>query len=927
MQIFHFSKILFNISSLNGFINNMLIFFFIDQHIKEKVKLFESFYDKLYFMTQLLEQDDEKLQKLGEFFKMVWNNRVPAEEFRDLLKKQFTKEEIEKIILLIVKKIGENPKEISSSLTQYPIIIISEDPSIAFANINLENPSEISDARKIIEMCPPNIFNSLPINTEKSAISALNALLVVLMNENKSQIKKDVNQLSQSTYFSVLISSGRLFSPEKFKMAQDLFTKADPFDCPTVQLPITQVHLVMALFPEVLMIPFHFNDKFRTNFLIFTVFQLVILDRSSIKFVTIDSMLAYVFCSFLNFYLVRPTYAVSHFLNTFPKKHFNSKNIVKVKDIFATNKDEIHRYKARFYSQYYGSYDQIAFSEDRDNFENEDSNENSVNNETEKILHFFYNQKENHQKQVHIFNSDIIHNQLPNGLLPTYEDALKFLLSKPDQISIETLIEDALHYPAFTPEIANIFMQKLKEKDYQAAAILANQILKRIEDIRMTWIEQLVFFPIMRALYECLIDIYDEYQFEVLFFLFISFFEGCSSQGDKENLNALRIFISSFDEPFRLFLENFLVRSDELYICNCGINEEKPIKRLLNFLMKCKDTNDFDIDELIKYPYLSLAALIWGAITVHPNSIKLFSYTFPKYSILKRFLVYFSFCYKDKFGNLITTSNLIYSINTSECSFELIVRFPPSDEYEIRYAIVQHLQMISTCKIKIKNYHMVTLSWRAWIKMYSIKKFVVILLNTLIWASQDKLDETRSRNHFLAAQRILATVFTNPLKIKICMEAENKIKFNTEINRFEINDEIKIDKSEYEKSDEELKIAVLSTIEFVNSYQGSYSDGYSFASFCIPLIMCMKNDWKSEFKKVLNLSHEMLKDSDFKSLKNSFAANFLFISMSILEIQDLIHIEMFDSKFIQMNWRFGINYFFIQSEMKRLQQLGLVSIE
>ena len=145
----------------------MLIFFFIDQHIKEKVKLFESFYDKLYFMTQLLEQDDEKLQKLGEFFKMVWNNRVPAEEFRDLLKKQFTKEEIEKIILLIVKKIGENPKEISSSLTQYPIIIISEDPSIAFANINLENPSEISDARKIIEMCPPNIFNSLPINTEK----------------------------------------------------------------------------------------------------------------------------------------------------------------------------------------------------------------------------------------------------------------------------------------------------------------------------------------------------------------------------------------------------------------------------------------------------------------------------------------------------------------------------------------------------------------------------------------------------------------------------------------------------------------------------------------------------------------------------------------------------------------------------------------
>ena len=98
--------------------------------------------------------------------------------------------------------------------------------------------------------------------------------------------------------------------------------------------------------------------------------------------------------------------------------------MIKVKDIFGSTSNDDYHYEQNFYSSYYGSIDQfIHFEKDEDVNENENDENES---ETEKILHFFYNKNKNHQKQIHIFNSEIIHDQLPNGILPTYEDAFNF---------------------------------------------------------------------------------------------------------------------------------------------------------------------------------------------------------------------------------------------------------------------------------------------------------------------------------------------------------------------------------------------------------------------------------------------------------------------------------------------------------------------
>lgn len=859
-------------------------------------------------------EENAQYQKFREFCKQIWNIREEPDNFCEKFKQEFSKEEIELFINKFTENTQTSVEHFGSSISKYVMSFVSDDPSIIFLTIDFTNERNVSNIRKIIEICSIELFNSLPIYNEKSSKIALNILIVVLMNDSKIQMKKDVSLLAQSTYFSVLISSGRLFDPEKFKHAQALFRTTDPFDCPVFQLPVTQIHLALALFPD-LMIPFYSNDQNKLSFFLFAIFQLIVLDCSNIKLLITDLTLASVYSTFINFYLLNPSYIFTYYLHTFPKKHFTSKNIIKIEDLYSNRiEDEFNKYE------------QFIFTNEKKNHGSDDN--------LETILHFFYdekNLKNNYYQNIsYYFDSNIIHDQLPTGILHSYEDAYNLLSSKPEKISIDTLIEDAIYYPSFTHEVANIFMSKLKHKDYDSAVILANQIFKRIDDICVTWIRQLVFFPIMTALYECLNEITDEYQFEVLFFLFISFFENCTRQGDEDILNTLRKYVSIMEEPFRLFLSNFLFHSTEIFIIKSEISENKPIKKLINFLFDCKENNDFDVDVVIKYPYLILGPLIWGFKTIHPNSMKLLNIKFPKYKILKRFLVHLTSCYQIHADqSVMNSSNLIYTIRTSDSSFDLLTRFPPQEESGIRVIINQHIQQIALPKTKINQFQGIIISWRAWINVFTIEKFVIILIETLIWNEIKKFNQAENRESFILAERILANVFLNPIKTCICSSIDNQAKFNMETNQFEFNENDQLDNNNeiYINSDKALKSAAWTTLEFVDKYVGSYSDGAGLASFCLLLNISIKNDWKSEFKKAFEFCYKMIKESNWKTLKYSFAANFLYVSMSIIEVQNLIDIEMFDLDFLQMNWKFGINFFYIRSEVQRLKELKVISLD
>lgn len=862
------------------------------------------------------EVDNAKLLELRDFCKKMWTIRISTDEFLTLIKKEFSKKEIEVFLKYYIEHLGSDPKDMNSSFNKYLISVISEDPSMVFANLDLENMPLVCGSRKIIEMSDILSFNNLPVYSEKSSQSALNALIVVLMNNNKVEMKKTVFQLARSPYFSVLVSSGRLFFPEKFRQAQLLFKMNDPFDSPISKLPITQVHLVMALFPDYLMEHFYYNDKFKTAFFMFAIFQLITLDESGIKIVATDLTLTALYISFINYYLSNPSYIVSHFLNTFQTTHFKSKRIFKVIEIIR-NDEWMSKY---FSDDYMSNTNQNIFL----NLSKKSNELNETENDREIISNFLKDYNNAPFSQIDIFSFKIIHQQCPNGILPSYEASLNFLFAKPETFSIDTLIEDALHYPSFACEIANIFMQKLVEKDIQSSVNLATQLLKRIDDVRLTWIGQHVFFPIMTALYDCFNEIVDENHFEILFFLFISFYEGCTRPADDDVISSFRKFNSNFDSQLNSYLENFLNRNNEIVVPqNIDFLNDKPINKLYKFLSECKEKNEIDVLQLKKFPYLFVSAFIWGIKTNHPNSLKLLSLKFPNYKVLKRLFIYLSTCHQYKNEK---SSFSIMSIRTTDYSFELLTRFKPMDESDIRILIIDHLQLISIPAVKIVEYQGIVLSWRAWIKIFSIEKFIIILFETLCMAYENEFDQLDSRTIFIFAERVLSTVFQNPIKTNICQFSENQMKFNSETNRFEKVENLNINKNcEYlQKVDNDYKTALWTTLHFVNNYEGGFSEAIGIASFCLLLIISINNDWKSEFKKVFDFSNKMMKNSDWKSLRYSFGTNFLFISMSILDVQDLVHIDVFDLDFLQMNWRLGINYFFIQSEIKKLKEMNFI---
>ena len=143
-------------------------------------------------MSDEKEMEMIKFHKFIEICKSYWNTRGSPIEFRNLVTKEFPPKDIEFFIYIFIQNVGSNPKEFYKSTDEYMLSIISDDPSIMLANLDLNNPSIVTGARKIIQMIKSDSFDSLPVYSEKSAESALNALIIILTNDNKAELKKDI---------------------------------------------------------------------------------------------------------------------------------------------------------------------------------------------------------------------------------------------------------------------------------------------------------------------------------------------------------------------------------------------------------------------------------------------------------------------------------------------------------------------------------------------------------------------------------------------------------------------------------------------------------------------------------------------------------------------------------------------------------------
>ncbi|OHT14651.1 hypothetical protein TRFO_14959 [Tritrichomonas foetus] len=781
---------------------------------------------------------DEETKKVASFCKFCWNKRVSSEEFTHELQKQFCPDQIQKMAFFFLEELGQDEGE-SHSLFYYIINIISEDPSIIFADLDLENPRHVIGARRIVEEIGESLFNVLPVYSERSAKSALNALISILKSQSHAEVRRNILKLSNSSYFSILIASGRIFAPEKFKQAQILFKESDPFDGQIFQLPLTQAHLPSALFSKAVHDP-HFIDNYRDLFFLFSISPQLMTEQSKISNFISTSVQTSVFVYLLNVYLETPMYYLAHFLTSFVPEHYKGKK---------TNESD----------------DEIL----------------------KNILLELYTEEETYKKSGFFTNHEIIHKTLPNGILPTLESAYEFLTRKPDNYNIETIVEDSLKFPSFTKHVTEIYLQKLNDKDIPASVCLTKQMIKIYCDFRITWYTQGILFTVLKAIYEFMKDLTNEESFELVFIFFISIFENCIMMGNNKLNNQCKDFIDTcLDEPLKSLLLNFFSGtnlittnetlnsniSDDLFedITETDNNTENdhPINKLMKFLLEVKEKNDFDPQVLIKSPYLLVPAFFWGIKTVHPNSKKLYKIKFPKYRVLKRFFIQLTICHNGNAMKLFEYAN-----------FDIMVRFPPINIDEMKALVLFQLSGITDLIESTSKYiQSLFFTWQAWINVYSIEKFIKIILSILVWNDESSTDAIESKHLFHYAGSTLAA---------LCHE------------------------------DKELMKTAISTImEFIEEYEGSSKDGYNLASLCILLVISFGSEWHQEFERLLAFRKKLLIDAQEKSMKWSFALQFLVIALYVPEIQKLITIDMFDINFLKFNWQSGIDFFLIQSNIR-----------
>ena len=786
-------------------------------------------------MTDNFFSSDENRKKITEFCKMYWNMQKPITGLSQDLIKIISSDDIKAIISFFLDALGNSQAYPAKPILTYISSFLLEDPASVFANLDLNNPNHVAGARKIIQEYGVSMFNKLPVYSEVSANCALNVLYLALTGNSHTEIKNCIFKISTSTYFSVLVASGRLFAPEKFNKVRQLFKSADPFDGQTSQLPLTQSHLPIALFSDIVYDP-HFNDCYKHTFHMY-LYSLHIKFEESCSLIT-ERLKSGIFIYLVNLYFRKPLFFLQYFIDLFIKSNDQT-----LSDLL-----------------------QSLFSKKTSNY----------NWEAIGISH------------------EIVQDQFPNGILPTYESAYSFFTEKPDlsQIPLESLIKESLKYPAFIDDLSSTYKNYLQfqgnedihERENRIAKliILTKQLLKVYHDIRMTWSFQNYLNEILYWLYSNLMILDTSQQqdkFEILYIFFISLVDDATKLGDNNKKMELQSVFDKFEEPFRSFAYNFLNSTEVVtsQISEYGIyqfgNTSGFIHMIANFLNKCQNNNDVEIDIIEKNPILFPSAFLWATKSLHPNASKLFRLKIPHYKILKIMFFRFAACLQHNPFIMIKDMN-----------YDIMMRFPPQNPDNLRHIILTQLSKLSThFDLSEDIIQTIFFSWRAWAETLSIEKFVRIILDVLLWNESCSNNELESRHLFQYAGSSLSIIFYQNIEL--------------------------------------LQRIFDTVLSFIYEYDGPVNDGYNVASFTVLIMRSMKDKLNETFDKFFEFQRRVKNESSIKSLKFSFTSHFLLISLCVPYLQNMISIDMFDKDFLEFNWEAGIDFFIIQSQNKAKTQV------
>ncbi|OHT03462.1 hypothetical protein TRFO_06718 [Tritrichomonas foetus] len=664
---------------------------------------------------------------IDDFIRTCWNKRISANEFIDEMHSRYDNDGIAKITRQLMILCGQS-YEPTSFIFDYFISIVQNNPSYIFSVIDESDPQQILGCVRLFIKCGDTLFNDFKIGTKDSAICALNALRLVLNYHynDPNLLKEAIIKLSRSPMFSILITSGRVFAPDDFRQVREQFEAANPFDGMMKQLPVSQAHLLSALFTEELSHPQIIQNRHDIITLFASSVQIWYVKDGLFTFFIPDIMKHLYFLLITNF-ITNPSLQLAYMItNLFVRIILKKPGEDEAYLLEPFDKDNLLTLLDQLYSE-------------------------------------FRPEKKASRSQYAEFCAPKIEKEysdyFPKGL--TLERVKKLLVSPPDYIDNSNIFATVFQYPMFVSQLPDYIISYLTPEHMLEATKFAEQIFKKHADFRLLITMQGKMTEFLEALAKLCQKVYDTHCFISIWTVMLSLYRYCWRSGSK----IVRKPCIKFQEEAELPLSQFLgllsgrTTPEEFVQVNPNMTLDQflqissPYEQCFAFLRYLILTNDLESVKFVleARPYLWPSALLWGIKMRHKNAFLLAKMKMPNYKLIDTLFYYMMTALakpKDAWLAVIDFSD-----------YDLLMEFRPHSIAEIQYRIIGDLNIIGKISpLDPKKVRSIVISWRAWVHVFSLELFVKTLIDLLMWNTQSNSDPLSSKQIFQSAACFLVVV-------------------------------------------------------------------------------------------------------------------------------------------------------------------------
>ena len=669
------------------------------------------------------------------FLRDCQNNRTTPEEFINIITQNYEKSDIGEAALLLLDFCGNpNLSSIKDFFLQYLVSIANAD--LSYINIYRihESPEKVRGFLYFVKEFGDKLFNNYDIGTKESAVFAIDIFRTILLGEQKDTklIKAAVSKLSQSFKFSILIASSRVYARESFLSARQAFVDLDVYRSKISPPTIGLQYFYSALFSQnieynqVIGLQ-HENLKFFSSLIL-------ILKASNFSYPNFSMIVFYAYAYVLiQLYIESPSLHLAFFIISIAE-HFNhGNNIIPNLENNISNRQIslrtffncLYKNSLACFENPYSTSSLFLTVKKRDEFWKLFPSEKSIKHITD------------------LFTT------LPQD---TYNSLITF--------------KTALQYPIIVPDLPDLIINAFDNNNISNSLFYIDCIRENELDFVHILLYQNKLSKFFISLQRITLNL-DDNNFTQFWFTLLSIYYHLWNSGSKKIREICTDFLNRIDFKLRDFLqlltgtsnsfieystlspqddafskEKFLEKNDfdffspdDQLFSTTRINfSEKMFDKVIELTSALFRDNDisFFSSKLEEMPFLWPSAILWGIITNNKNALELTKKQFPKYKFLIDLFQQMIFKLTRPKASMESWDGWKIYSNTN--NYDLIIEHPPSDIEKLFQKLLEDLNNFPKCSyVKAEQLFTLSISWRAYIKIFTLETFIKSMLSFLIW--------------------------------------------------------------------------------------------------------------------------------------------------------------------------------------------------